>query len=96
MHEKRKEYYQAERIIDISTCDLCKKKVTQNTSSCPSENSLLPLFIGYDTRSRGMYGDVFGQTYGIEGVEMCIDCRERWFKEILEMFPNARLVKIND
>lgn len=96
MHETRIEYVQKAITIDIPKCDLCEREVSNSSGNgCPSEDPLLNIFIGYDTISRNMYG-MTGQKYGIEGIELCVECRENWFKDILEMFPNAKKVKTND
>lgn len=89
------------RTVTTFECDNCHKDVTSKGymgNSCPSERPLMEIFIGFDsTRSEPfVYGTVYGSKYGVEGIEMCKNCRDDWFKDILKQFPTARLVKIND
>ena len=88
------------KTVTTLKCDLCKKDVTNENNtynSCPSEQALMSIFIGYNTLQYGGYSSYpHGSKYGVEDIELCKKCRDDWFKDILKQFPNARMVKIND
>lgn len=84
----------------IPICDLCQKDVTVTVKgSCPSEQPLLRIFIG-NVAHWGYSGYGSGQTdlqmFGLDLGDICIECREKWFKDLRKGFPNAKEVKMND
>lgn len=88
-----------EETEQIPICDLCGKDVLTPYNSCPTEVPLLHIFVGYDGLRSHAYWTTdmsIGSKYGIDMGEVCKECRESWFDDLLEKFPHAKKVKIND
>lgn len=82
----------------IPVCDFCGKETKDYYGGCPSESPILPLFVGF-TQSTGDSGysqNVLTQQYGLSLGDVCMECREAWFKDLQERYPSAKLVKYND
>lgn len=84
----------------ISVCDTCGKDVITPYNSCPTEIPLLPIFVGFDSTRPDPFGygnyPANGSKYGVDMGEMCKECRESWFDDLLNKYPHAKKVKIND
>jgi len=89
-----------EETEQILTCDTCGKDVTVPYNSCPTQIPLLRVFVGYDSTRPSPYGynsdQPIGTKYGVDMGEMCKECRESWFDDLLNKYPHAKKVKIND
>jgi len=88
----------------IPVCDLCKTEFeygdTQH-SSCPSQQVIMRLFlgyVGYNPMTSSVYATYNGQPqmFGLDLGDICIKCRQDWFKDLKKTFPKAREVKMND
>ena len=104
MRTFRQEKVERLESIPIYVCDSCNVEIVNpHENSCASQRPLMPMFIGFNDIKRS-FGDsvgtyrkiVTGQKYGVDLGEWCKSCREKWFEDLLIMFPHAKKVKIND
>ena len=85
---------------NIPVCDLCKRELTNGVDSgCPSTNVMMRVFIGYVGGAHSIDYSTWGsgpRMFGLDLGDICIACREEWFKDLKKTFPGAREVKMND
>ena len=86
-----------EEIISY-TCDNCNEQFKYVfIGGCPVEAELLPLFVGFESLQVSVYGDEpNGSKHGVQIGDFCRECRDNWFKDILERYPSAKMITIND
>lgn len=97
MKTYRIETVECTKSVPIEVCDSCGKQFENPVSNwCPSQKVIMPMFIGFSEPQMTSRYSVVSRRYGVDLGEWCIDCREKWFNDILKMFPNAKKVSIND
>ena len=81
----------------IPVCDFCGKETEHSYGGCPSERPISSLFVGYlETSGYSPSMEMVQSKYGLDLGDVCRECRENWFKDLQDRYPNAKVVKFND